>query len=300
MIETKRDLQDVVSIADRNVETLIRQRVAEAFAADGFLGEECGYQEGQSVLTWVVDPIDGTAPFVNGMPTWCVSITVLHCGVPVIAVIHVPCYDELYAAAAGMGANLNGKKLSLDPSRNLQNSMTGIGCNSYVAPERMGSIVSAVLGEGGNFIRNGSGALMLAYVAAGRLVGYYEPYMRASDCMAGYCLVKEAGGTHLPFPAEGEGLLQGHPVLASNQTVYTDLWQSILVAWPSPPDAGLRKPAQCATRLATVYSAGIPYFKQKPRSARSSSSTSPRPAFLPKLHMVCALSITVADFHSNI
>jgi hypothetical protein len=66
-------------------------------------------------------------------------------------------------------------------------------------------------------------ALMLAYVAAGRLVGYYEPHMRAWDCMAGYCLVKEAGGTHLPFPAEGEALLQGYPVLASNRTVYADL-----------------------------------------------------------------------------
>lgn len=223
VIETKRDLQDVVSIADRNVETLIRQRVAEAFAADGFLGEEYGYQEGRSGLTWVVDPIDGTAPFVNGMPTWCVSIAVLHRGLPVIGVIHVPCADELYAAAAGMGASLNGENLRLDPLRTLQNAMTGIGCNSYVTPERVGAIVAAVLGKGGNFIRNGSGALMLAYVAAGRLVGYYEPHMRAWDCMAGYCLVKEAGGTHLTFPAEGEALFQGHPVLASNRTVYADL-----------------------------------------------------------------------------
>ncbi|HLP70097.1 MAG TPA: inositol monophosphatase family protein, partial [Rhizobium sp.] len=67
VIETKRDLQDVVSIADRNVETLIRDRVAAAFPQDGFLGEEFGHVEGSSGFTWVVDPIDGTAPFVNGM-----------------------------------------------------------------------------------------------------------------------------------------------------------------------------------------------------------------------------------------
>jgi myo-inositol-1(or 4)-monophosphatase len=223
VVETKRDLQDVVSIADRNVETFLRQRVAEAFETDGFLGEEYGHQEGRSGFTWVVDPIDGTAPFVNGMPTWCVSIAVLHRGFPAIGVIHVPCDDELYAAAAGMGASLNGKALSLDPSKNLQNAMTGIGCNTYVTPERVGAIISALLSKGGNFIRNGSGALMLAYVAAGRLVGYYEPFMRAWDCMAGYCLVKEAGGDYLPFPAEGEALLQGHPVLAANRTVYADL-----------------------------------------------------------------------------
>ena len=78
VIETKRDLQDVVSIADRNVEKLIRQRVEAMFLEDGFLGEEFGHTQGTSGYTWVVDPIDGTAPFVNGMPNWCVSIAVLH------------------------------------------------------------------------------------------------------------------------------------------------------------------------------------------------------------------------------
>ncbi len=223
VIETKRDLQDVVSIADRNVETLIRDRVAAAFPQDGFLGEEFGHVEGSSGFTWVVDPIDGTAPFVNGMPTWCVSIAVLNAGAPVIGVVQVPCDGELYAAAADRGASLNGKPLTLDPTRTIQNAMTGIGCNTYVTPERVGQIIAGLLGIGGNFIRNGSGALMLAYVAAGRLVGYYEPFMRAWDCMAGYCLVKEAGGDYLPFPTDGEALLGGHPVLASNSTAYAEL-----------------------------------------------------------------------------
>ncbi|WP_183918554.1 inositol monophosphatase family protein [Rhizobium lentis] len=223
VIETKRDLQDVVSIADRDVETFLRERVAAAFPDDGFLGEEFGHEVGSSGYTWVVDPIDGTAPFVNGMPTWCVSIAVLHDGVPVIGVIHVPCANELYAAALGLGASLNGEMLSLDPSRTIQNAMTGIGCNTHVAPERVGSIISAVLKNGGTFIRNGSGALMLAYVAAGRLVGYYEPHMRAWDCMAGYCLVKEAGGQYLSFSAAGEDLLKGQPVLASNVSAYAEL-----------------------------------------------------------------------------
>ena len=223
VIETKRDLQDVVSIADRDVETFLRERVAAAIPEDGFLGEEFGHQEGSSGYTWVVDPIDGTSPFVNGMPTWCVSIAVLHGGIPVIGVIKVPCADELYAAAQGRGASLNGTMLGLDPSRTIQNAMTGIGCNSHVAPDRVGSIITALLESGGNFIRNGSGALMLAYVAAGRLVGYYEPHMRAWDCMAGYCLVKEAGGEYLPFSTEGDALLKGQPVLASNISAYSEL-----------------------------------------------------------------------------
>ena len=223
VIETKRDLHDVVSVADRNVEKLIRQRVADAFPNDGFLGEEDGLEEGTSGYTWIVDPIDGTAPFVNGMPTWCISIAVVKDEKPVIGVIYVPCLEEHYAAAAGQGATLNGNVLTLDPSRNMQNALTGIGSNNHVTPERVGEIITNVLARGGNFIRNGSGALMLAYVAAGRLVGYYEPHMRAWDCMAGFCLVREAGGKNLAFPASGPEFLKGHPVLAANQSCYDQL-----------------------------------------------------------------------------
>ena len=215
VIETKRDPQDVVSIADRNVEQLLRQRVEAMFPEDGFLGEEFGHTQGASGYTWVVDPIDGTAAFVNGMPTWCVSIAVLLEDVPVIGVIGAPCHNELYAAASGRGAKLNGKTLNLDPSRTILNSMTGIGANSYVTPERIGSIISELLQAGGNFVRNGSGALMLAYVASGRLVGYYEPYMHAWDCLAGYCLISEAGGWYHPFPTQGDGLTRGAPVVAA-------------------------------------------------------------------------------------
>lgn len=223
VIETKRDLQDVVSIADRNVETFLRERVLAAIPEDSFLGEEFGLQDGTSGYTWVVDPIDGTAPFVSGMPSWCVSIAVLHRGLPVIGVIKVPCTNEIYAAAEGMGATLNGKSLKLDPSRTVQNSMTGISSNTLAAPELVGSIITDLLARGGSFIRNGSGALMLAYVAAGRLVGYYEPYMRAWDCMAGFCLIKEAGGRFMAFPGEGEEFLDAHPVLAGNISAYDEL-----------------------------------------------------------------------------
>lgn len=223
VIETKRDPQDVVSIADRNVEKLIRERVEAMFAEDGFLGEESGHTAGVSGYTWVVDPIDGTAPFVSGMPNWCVSIAVLHDNAPIIGVICAPCHNELYAAATDKGAMLNGKVLTLDPTRTIQNAMTGIGANSHVAPERVGDIISQLLHAGGSFVRNGSGALMLAYVASGRLVGYYEPYMHAWDCLAGYCLVKEAGGWYHPFPTQGEHLIGGAPVVAAGQGARAEL-----------------------------------------------------------------------------
>jgi myo-inositol-1(or 4)-monophosphatase len=225
VIETKRDPQDVVSIADREVENLIRGRFNEAYPDDGVLGEEYGLEAGTSGFTWVVDPIDGTSPFINGMPNWCISIALLHEGVPVVGVICAPCHDELYAAALGLGATLNGKTLRLDPTRTIRNSVTGIGANNYVTPAFVGKMVESLLAAGGNFIRNGSGALMLAYVAAGRLVGYYEPYMHAWDCLAGYCLVKEAGGWYQSFPTQGEGLTKGAPVLAAAPGAIKDLRQ---------------------------------------------------------------------------
>ncbi|MDQ0322559.1 myo-inositol-1(or 4)-monophosphatase [Pararhizobium capsulatum DSM 1112] len=223
IIETKRDPQDVVSIADREVENLIRAQVVATNPDDGFLGEEYGLLAGTSGYTWVVDPIDGTSPFVNGMPNWCVSVAVLRDGQPVIGVIVAPCHGEIYASALGKGATLNGTVLSLDPKRTIRNAVTGIGANSYVTPAFVGNMVEKLLDAGGNFIRNGSGALMLAYVAAGRLVGYYEPYMHAWDCMAGFCLVREAGGWFHPFPVEGDRLIKGAPVLAAAPGAIDDL-----------------------------------------------------------------------------
>ena len=226
VVETKYDLQDVVSIADRDVEQLIAARIREAFPEDGFLGEEYGFQPGSTAYTWVVDPIDGTSPFLNGMPNWCVSVAVLHEGVPVIGVIFAPYYQECYVAAQGKGATLNGRKLQVDATRTLQNHVTGFGANSYVSPEKVGEILASLLAEGGNFIRIGSGALMLAWVAAGRVVGYYEPYMHAWDCLAGYCLVKEAGGWCHPFNTEGERLNKGAQVLAVAPGAEADLRRS--------------------------------------------------------------------------
>lgn len=214
VVETKYDLQDVVSRADREVEQLIAEQIRLRFPQDGFLGEEYGLQPGSSGYTWVVDPIDGTSPFLNGMPNWCVSVAVLHEGIPVVGIIYAPVYEECYAASLGAGATLNGKILQVDPARTLQNHVTGFGANSHVSPEEVGRLLASLLAAGGNFIRIGSGALMLAWVAAGRVVGYFESYMHAWDCLAGYCLVKEAGGWYHPFNTEGDRLLKGAQVLA--------------------------------------------------------------------------------------
>jgi myo-inositol-1(or 4)-monophosphatase len=221
--ETKRDPQDVVSIADRNVETLIRDEVRAHYGKDGFLGEEYGLNRGTSGYTWVVDPIDGTSPFVHGMPNWCISIAVLFDDKPVIGVIFAPCHNELYAAAQGLGAELNGKSISVDRVNTIATGVTAISANSHVTPAFVAGVIERLLETKGNFVRNGSGALMLAYVAAGRVVGFFEGHMNAWDCMAAFCLIEEAGGYCYPFPVDGENLTKGGPVFASAPQVTEDL-----------------------------------------------------------------------------
>ncbi|WP_425423443.1 inositol monophosphatase family protein [Stappia stellulata] len=221
VVEQKRHVTDLVSEADREVETLIRLAVSEAFPQDAQLGEEHGLSAGRSGLIWVIDPIDGTAPYLNGLPGWCVSIAVCDEEGPVVGVIYAPVLDELYTASRGGGAFLNGEPLrALDGD--LRAGLLGVGANDRVDSARVGHMLAALMDAGAAWVRYGSGALMLAWVAAGRLSGYAEPRMSAWDCMAGYALIIEAGGCVRSFPT-GEGLQQPAPVLGACAGAYDEL-----------------------------------------------------------------------------
>ena len=216
-----------VSDADRQTEELIRRSVAEAFPQDRVLGEEAGLGEaaaadGDDGWLWVVDPIDGTACFVAGIPVWCVSIAVMHAGRPVIGVIVDPNADETFAACEGGPATLNGAPISPSDADSLSAGSVGIGYSTRVQPEATLTVLTRLLEAGGMFQRNGSGALSLAYVASGRLLGYYEPHINAWDCLAALVLVERAGGWHNDFLA-GDGLRRGNAVLAAAPGVAAEL-----------------------------------------------------------------------------
>ncbi len=189
--------QDLVSNADRDVETFVRGEIAKRYPDDGIFGEEHAPVDGTSGNIWVIDPIDGTANFVRGIPQWCVAIACSNRGVTEIGVICEPSSGETFWAERGKGAFVDGKKLATSPASDLTNGSVGIGYSSRI--EASGSIaaITALLGEGGMFFRNASGALMLAYVAAGRLIGYIEEHMNSWDCIAGLLMIEEAGGTIL-------------------------------------------------------------------------------------------------------
>ncbi len=212
--------QDFVSAADGAVERLLKRRLLAEFPGDGFLGEETGGEEtaggaaGSGARLWVVDPIDGTANFVRGLPHFCVSVAFLAGGAMTLGAILDPVRGELYFARAGQGATRNGARITVARTEEMSEAMVEIGWSTRVESERYLACVGRALAAGAAVRRGGSGALGLAYVADGRTDAYAELHINAWDCLAGLLLVREAGGLISPF-LEAGGLARGAPVLAA-------------------------------------------------------------------------------------
>lgn len=218
------DLQDVVSLADREVEAFVKSRIAEAFPGDGFLGEESGTADASTRVLWVVDPIDGTSCFLNGLHTWCLSLAVVVDGEPVIGVVYDPNHQELFHALKGHGAWLNDRRIAPHTAPTVAGGVMGVGTSHRVSSVDFLPFLDELLQQGGMFVRNGSGALMSAWAAAGRLIGYYEPHMNPWDGLPGIVLMREAGGTTNDYLA-AEGIARGNPVLLASKTLYPLLKQ---------------------------------------------------------------------------
>jgi myo-inositol-1(or 4)-monophosphatase len=185
----RKGTQDLVSEADRAGEDMIVGALGRLFPQDGFLGEERGAQNASAKATWIIDPIDGTANFLRGIPFWCVSLGLLARGEFVIGVIYNPITEELYAARQGHGATLNGRKIEVSKTKALDEARLAIGF-SYrrpVAPHA--EAVRTLLDSHCEYSRLGSGALGLALTADGRLDGYWEAHINVWDVAAGLCLV---------------------------------------------------------------------------------------------------------------
>jgi myo-inositol-1(or 4)-monophosphatase len=195
--------QDMASEADLNTELLIKERLAAAFPEDAFLGEETGRTDAVAGARgiWVVDPIDGTQPFISNMPNWCVSIAFVLDG-----------RTELgFVAAPARGHNAR-----------MTDGLLGLGYSSRVPPQDFLPLLASVLDQGGMFFRNGSGALMLCDVACGRLIGYVEQHINSWDCLAALAMIEAAGGVVSDFLAD-DGMWRGHALAAGAPGVFPAL-----------------------------------------------------------------------------
>ncbi len=214
--------QDFVTEADRNVETAIRAALAEALPEDGIVGEEHAPVAGTSGFTWVIDPIDGTANFISGIPAWTVELAGVAGPDTQIGVIHDPVNGETFAARRGLGATLNGRPIRVAQNADLTNGSVAIGFSGRARKEVPLRLVTGIFDAGGVFVRNGSGALSLAYTAAGRFLGYTEAHMNAWDYLAGQLLVAEAGGRVEDQDAQ-EVIVNGGRVICAAPEVFEDL-----------------------------------------------------------------------------
>ncbi|MCS6878652.1 MAG: inositol monophosphatase [Geminicoccaceae bacterium] len=203
-------LQDLVSVADRETEALIRARLAAFFPSDAILGEEGGGAEASRL--WVVDPIDGTANFLRGIPFWSVALAFVAEDRTEFALTFDPVHDELFAARRGRGAFRNGRPIRT-AARPLQLACVGFSHNFKAPPEAYLEAMRRLLAASVDHRRLGSAALTFAHVADGRLDGAIAFRTNAWDVLGGLLLIEEAGGRASPF-FDGRPLLERRTVLA--------------------------------------------------------------------------------------
>jgi myo-inositol-1(or 4)-monophosphatase len=205
---------DLVSDADRAAEKVIRELLEAERPEDGLIAEEGSRQAAESGRRWVVDPLDGTVNFLYGMPHWAVSIALEDGEGAAAGVVFDPTRGECFRALRGGGGELNGKPIHVRDGQPLERAMVATGF-SY-QPERrtaQAEVAARLLPHVRDIRRAGAAALDLAWLAAGRLDGYYERGLSPWDWAAGRLLVEEAGGAVQQMPGEPLGLVAAAPAL---------------------------------------------------------------------------------------
>ena len=224
LVEQKRSPSDLVTEVDRASEQLIYRIVKQAFPEHGFYGEEHAGLREDAAYRWFVDPIDGTTNFVHGVPLFVVSIGLWHDSRIIAGVVYDPMRRELFAARRGGGAFLNGRRLRVSATRTLSHSMlsTGFPVEFRRQPEPYLSWFRVLESRCHAVRRLGSTALSLAYVAAGRLDGFYEQHLRPWDIAAGLLLVEEAGGRISDLAGQPAHVEDGR-LVATNGHIHLEL-----------------------------------------------------------------------------
>jgi myo-inositol-1(or 4)-monophosphatase len=226
---------DYVSEVDHAAEAEIIKILKEAYPTHGFLAEESGKDRAKNEYVWCIDPLDGTTNFLHGNPQYCVSIALLHNGVPEQGVVFDPNRNELFTATKGAGAYLNERRIRTSKLENFKDALIATGFpfreesqfDEYVAQ------FSAMIRATAGLRRPGAAALDLAWVACGRVDGFWEIGLSPWDMAAGALLVREAGGRIGDLQGEDKFLESGK-VVASNPKIFTQLLKTLGARAESP------------------------------------------------------------------
>ncbi len=223
---------DFVSEVDRQAEEKILKIIHAAYPDHGILAEESGRKSGND-YQWIVDPLDGTTNYLHGFPQFAVSIAIQHRGRLEQAVVFDPLHNELFTASRGGGARLNERRMRVSQIVNLEFALLGTGF-PFRAEKHLETWINsfrALLTHSSGVRRTGSAALDLAYVACGRLDGFWEIGLNAWDIAAGALLIEEAGGLVGDFSGGREFLDTGN-IVAGNPQIYEKILPLIQAHMP--------------------------------------------------------------------
>ncbi len=200
-IDTKSTITDLVTEIDKKSEEFIIEKIKALYPDHAILAEETGKQDKDSDYLWVIDPLDGTNNYAQGIPIFVISIALQYKGDSVLGVIYAPYLNELFYAVKGQGAYFNNKKLKISDKTDLNQCIlaTGFPYDKNISEFNNTKYVSNILPELRGLRRMGAAAFDLAYVAASLLDGYWEMNLNLWDVAAGMLLVEEAGGKIIHF-----------------------------------------------------------------------------------------------------
>jgi myo-inositol-1(or 4)-monophosphatase len=225
-VETKQR-NDFVTDVDREAETRIIQTLRRSYPDHGILAEESGRQDGDGHL-WIIDPLDGTTNFLHGFPHFTVSVALAYQGRLEQGVIYDPVRQELFTASRGGGAALNDRRIRVSNRRGLEGALLGTGFPfRHDQPgEAYMQMLRGFMKHSADIRRPGSAALDLAYLAAGRIDGFWELGLQPWDIAAGALLVREAGGIVGDIQGREDYLNSGH-VIGANPRMFHAMTQII-------------------------------------------------------------------------
>ena len=214
-----------VTMADKRAEEMLLSDLNKARPGYGFIGEEGGTRDGDDKThTWIVDPLDGTTNFLHGIPQFAISIALQREGTIIAGVIYNPANDELYIAERGKGAFLNDQRLRVAGRRQLNECVVACGLPHLGRGdhEEFRREMTAIQDRVAGLRRFGAASLDLAFVAAGRLDGYWERNLQPWDIAAGQIIVREAGGLFSGITGDDDALKTGN-VVCGNEFVHAEL-----------------------------------------------------------------------------
>ncbi len=223
-ISNKEGMNNLVTEADHAAEKAIFEVIKAEFPDHFILSEEAGEIKMDSEYKWIIDPIDGTVNFANGIPICCVSIGIEQAGKMVLGAVYNPFINEFYFAEKGKGATMNDKKISVSDKTDVVKSclVTGFPYTYLDSPNGPLQVFERFIRKGIPVRRLGSAAIDLCWVAAGRFDGFYEHKLQAWDSAAGFLMVEEAGGKVTDFEGNYYSPYQPH-LLATNGKIHDEM-----------------------------------------------------------------------------